>query len=997
MKDNAGGARFQGMRSAAHRRLSPVIGRATPLIFLLGVLSCLHADAVVGGRTLIPCLDSGLLPGPPFGYSGPLSETATTCDPGAAFPADYAFDAYANRAVKEGHIPFWNPYQGLGQPFLANGLSALFYPLNWLYHILPPSLWDAACLINMLLAAAFTLLFLRAIGLGREAGLTGAVCVLCSGYFHIWLVVREVPSSAVWWPLMLYGIERIRADGKATARIHVVLAVAVFGTATGGQPEVSFLSLLSACAYALVRLNRRDALRYLLHLLPGPLAGLLLSAPSWVNLARYALQEAFSAHMSGNIVGTEHLPGETIASYALPFLYGPMFQTPIAPAGFRFDTPGWFPAGGLLLVLAAVAGMKRKPRAVTVFMAMLAGLFIAKAWGFPIINSAGGLPLFSRIVFFRYGGFLPAFALSCLAGIAVDDGTLGRLRKKWLWFLVWGAGACTMAVVGLYPIHRTIRAGGLQSDEVRRVLLSSGMDLLWCILVPALILRQVSKRNADDPRLHALVLLGLLLQAVAFQPDGHSAFALWARSAFCLLLFALAAAAMARDFRGTGGRWKYSAGVIVLAVLPQLLILQVSSAGRPHRYNPLTAPPYVATLRTLQQGNVYRSYSLDSCPHPNFSAPIGISSLNNVEALVPYEAVDFIYKCLDRYSQPFWFAGDRQVVSPAAEFWRNKRYFDLVGVRYLTTCGRTDPNVAVYGLVGGWVPWRLERQVEVRILSPVDTLSAVDIAFHAWGRKNPGVLTLGVYLPSGELLASSTVPGEAAEDYVFTTFHFTPITGLRNREISLRLEFQPKSPESTISVLRSDDHPEWGFIFKVVCADPPLKVVYYDPLTSVKIHENPDALPRVFLASSTTQVASWQDSMDRMMEIPDPTSRAFLEEGPEITGEWPPGHPPGRLLAFSLSPNEMRVAYQAGVEGILTVTDSFAPGWHATVNGRDTRVLRVDGVFRGVHLPAPGFYDVRYRYRPPMWGVSLWMAATGAILLCGATLLPGRSGQRTRD
>ena len=66
----------------------------------------------------------------------------------------------------------------------------------------------------------------------------------------------------------------------------------------------------------------------------------------------------------------------------------------------------------------------------------------------------------------------------------------------------------------------------------------------------------------------------------------------------------------------------------------------------------------------------------------------------------------------------------------------------------------------------------------------------------------------------------------------------------------------------------------------------------------------------------------------------------------------------GRALKFELTPNTVSIRYRATGPGILTVTDTWADGWRARVDGRETAVLRVDGVFRGVQIEEPGVHDV---------------------------------------
>ena len=49
--------------------------------------------------------------------------------------------------------------------------------------------------------------------------------------------------------------------------------------------------------------------------------------------------------------------------------------------------------------------------------------------------------------------------------------------------------------------------------------------------------------------------------------------------------------------------------------------------------------------------------------------------------------------------------------------------------------------------------------------------------------------------------------------------------------------------------------------------------------------------------------------------------------------------------------------------GLLVLTDQHAPGWIAQEGGRRLPILRADGYFRAVALPA-GTHRVVFRYRP---------------------------------
>src|ERR1051325_1693872 len=89
---------------------------------LLLALIAVNSAALLIGRTFVPMSSSpGLLPSV-FRYDGRRAEGLSTLDPWATTHGAFASDLYMARAMREGGLPLWNPYQGLGQPFVGNGL-----------------------------------------------------------------------------------------------------------------------------------------------------------------------------------------------------------------------------------------------------------------------------------------------------------------------------------------------------------------------------------------------------------------------------------------------------------------------------------------------------------------------------------------------------------------------------------------------------------------------------------------------------------------------------------------------------------------------------------------------------------------------------------------------------------------------------------------------------------------------------------------------------------
>ena len=87
----------------------------------------------------------------------------------------YPFRALAARGAEERSLPLWNPYIMSGAPFQANAQSALFYPGNFLYYLLPlPLAWSIGFFVRRVLALMFMALFLRRAGATRAGSIAGA-------------------------------------------------------------------------------------------------------------------------------------------------------------------------------------------------------------------------------------------------------------------------------------------------------------------------------------------------------------------------------------------------------------------------------------------------------------------------------------------------------------------------------------------------------------------------------------------------------------------------------------------------------------------------------------------------------------------------------------------------------------------------------------------------------------------------------------------------------
>jgi len=169
----------------------------------------------------------------------------------------YPWRLFAAESIRDGVLPLWNPYQFCGTPLLANGQSAVLYPLNAVFWLLPVSAafaWSAW--LHLTLAGWFVYLFLRRMGVGRFGGLCGAVVWQLNGFLVAWLHLPTVMCTATWIPLILLCCDRALTTGRW--RYALAGGVALGLSYLGGHPNIFMFVVLLTALYIVTRAVSRS-------------------------------------------------------------------------------------------------------------------------------------------------------------------------------------------------------------------------------------------------------------------------------------------------------------------------------------------------------------------------------------------------------------------------------------------------------------------------------------------------------------------------------------------------------------------------------------------------------------------------------------------------------------------------------------------------------------------------------------------------------------------
>ena len=136
----------------------------------------------------------------------------------------------------------------------------------------------------------------------------------------------------------------------------------------------------------------------------------------------------------------------------------------------------------------------------------------------------------------------------------------------------------------------------------------------------------------------------------------------------------------------------------------------------------------------------------------------------------------------------------------------------------------------------------------------------------------------------------------------------------------------------------------------------------------VKVYENTNAFPRVFLVSHAVEVPDVEEAVRQMRRGFDPARTAVVEGRlPAAAQEILHGSASGvegssvRITEYG----HTRVRIRASVEApaLLVLADAFYPGWRVSVDGERRPIYAADVALRAVYLE-PGDREVSFDYAP---------------------------------
>ena len=234
-------------------------------------------------------------------------------------------------------------------------------------------------------------------------------------------------------------------------------------------------------------------------------------------------------------------------------------------------------------------------------------------------------------------------------------------------------------------------------------------------------------------------------------------------------------------------------------------------------------------------------------------------------------------------------------------------------------------------------------------------------------------------------LRESLLPNLNASLHLLGVGNYDPLTIRLYRDLWDRIAANQDGPPEGVTEGESGSALNLlGARYLVSNGDLPLPVIYD---SGPRIYLNEAALPVAFVVFRARVVEDEKARLEILLDPDfDPRAEVLLSRRPSASLPQLPAQVPGGDQAEPsvLRPGPDRVIIQVKMNqpGYLVLTDSYYPGWRATVDGELTEILAADHAFRTVGLEV-GEHAVVFEYTPLSFRLGAWISGAAALLLTG--------------
>ena len=153
----------------------------------------------------------------------------------------YPMKFFLADSLKDGTIPYWSSHYFCGAPFMSDFQSGVFYPLSWIFSLLPfPFSLNAFIILHLFFGFYFFYHFIKGIGLTRGSAILTSISYCFGGYTLASINTLNNLSTLIWLPLILWSFQKARTGESNSGYLITVGALCM--AILGGEPQLFLLS-----------------------------------------------------------------------------------------------------------------------------------------------------------------------------------------------------------------------------------------------------------------------------------------------------------------------------------------------------------------------------------------------------------------------------------------------------------------------------------------------------------------------------------------------------------------------------------------------------------------------------------------------------------------------------------------------------------------------------------------------------------------------------------
>jgi hypothetical protein len=282
---------------------------------------------------------------------------------------------FAFEHLRAGHLALWDPHVFGGLPFLGDFQSAVLYPPNWIYLVLPlAKAINLEIALHVFLFGLFISIWARRYKLHPLAVLFASAVSMFGGafFFHIYAGHLATVDAMAWTPLIYCTVDELADDLNPKWLLVGIFAVAM--QLLAGFPQSCFNTFVACALYGGMRLV--DSPRRFATVTALACVGIGAAA-----ICTVQLWTGFEAASEGTRQGGApfqfaamfSFPPENLVTLVVPGFFGDMLKSPYWARCYLWEVNPFFGIAGLTMaIFGAVVEFRKR----VVWIVMPALLFV---------------------------------------------------------------------------------------------------------------------------------------------------------------------------------------------------------------------------------------------------------------------------------------------------------------------------------------------------------------------------------------------------------------------------------------------------------------------------------------------------------------------------------------------------------------------------------------------------------------------------------------------